>query len=84
MLGINRRIVAKQSGPRLWSGHVAESEIGVSYETIDRLFKLRFEGLDVPAIADKMKQSRAKLDSILAKYEASEHKRRMPEICKLR
>jgi NAD+ synthase len=85
VLGINRRIVAKQSNPRLWPGHVAESEIGMSYETIDMLFKLRFEeGLEVPAIAARMKQSKAKLDSILAKYEASEHKRRMPEICKLR
>ena len=42
------------------------------------------EGLEVPAIAAKIKQSKAKLDSIFAKHEASEHKRRMPEICKLR
>jgi len=84
-LGINRRIVAKRSSPRLWPGHTAESEIGMSYEIIDRLFKLRFEeGLEVPAIAARMKQSQAKLDTILAKYQASEHKRRMPEICKLR
>ena len=85
VLGINRRIVAKRSSPRLWPGHIAESEIGMSYETIDRLFKLRFEeGLEVPAIATKMKQSPAKLEAILAKYEVSEHKRQMPEICKLR
>jgi len=85
VLGINRRIVAKQSSPRLWPGHIAESEIGMSYETIDRLFKLRFEeGMDVADIASKMKQSPAKLDAILAKYQASEHKRQMPEICKLR
>ena len=85
VLGINRRIIAKQSSPRLWPGHIAEAEIGMSYETIDRLFKLRFEeGLDVPAIAAKMKLSQAKLGAILAKYEASEHKRQMPEICKLR
>ncbi len=84
-LGINRRIIAKQSSPRLWPGHIAEAEIGMSYETIDRLFKLRFEeGLEVPAIAAKLKLSQAKLDAILAKYEASEHKRKMPEICKLR
>jgi NAD+ synthase len=84
-LGINRRIVAKRSSPRLWPGHVAESEIGMSYELVDRLFKLRFEeGLEVPAIAARMKQSQAKLDAILAKYQASEHKRQMPEICKLR
>jgi NAD+ synthase len=85
VLGINRRIVAKRSSPRLWLGHIAESEIGMSYEAIDRLFKLRFEeGLEAPAIAARMKQNQAKLDPILAKYQASEHKRQMPEICKLR
>jgi NAD+ synthase len=85
VLGINRRIVAKRSSPRLWPGHIAESEIGMSYEAIDRLFKLRFEeGLEVPAIAAKMKLNQAKLNAILAKYQASEHKRQMPEICKLR
>jgi len=84
-LGINRHIVAKRSSPRLWPGHLAESEIGMSYEAIDRLFKLRFEeGLEVPAIATKMKLNRAKVELILAKYQASEHKRQMPEICKLR
>ncbi len=85
ILGINRRIVAKRSSPRLWPGHLAESEIGMSYETIDRLFKLKFdEGLGIPAIAAKMKQSPAKLEAVLSRYEASEHKRRMPDICKLR
>lgn len=84
-LGINRRIVAKRSSPRLWPGQLAESEIGMSYEAIDRLFKLRLEeGLEVPAIASKMKLNRAKVELILGKYRASEHKRQMPEICKLR
>jgi NAD+ synthase len=84
-LGINRRIVAKRSSPRLWPGHIAESEIGMSYETVDRLFKLKFEeGLGVDAITAKMKLNQAKLNAILAKYQASEHKRQMPEICKLR
>jgi NAD+ synthase len=85
VLGINRRIVAKRSSPRLWPGHMAESEIGMSYETIDRLLKLRFEeGLEAPAIAAKMKLNLAKVELILAKFQASEHKRQMPEICKLR
>jgi NAD+ synthase len=84
-LGINRRIVAKRSSPRLWPGHIAESEIGMSYETVDRIFKLRLdEGLEVPAIATKMRINQAKVELILAKYQASEHKRQMPEICKLR
>jgi NAD+ synthase len=85
VLGISRRIVAKRSSPRLWPGHLAESEIGMSYETVDKLFKLRFdEALDVPEIAAKMKLDTAKVELILAKHQASEHKRRMPEICKLR
>jgi NAD+ synthase len=85
VLGINRRIVAKRSSPRLWPGHIAESEIGMSYETLDRLLKLRFdEGLEVPAIAARLKQSQAKLEAILARSQASDHKRRLPEICKLR
>jgi NAD+ synthase len=84
-LGINRRIVAKRSSPRLWPGHIAESEIGMSYETIDRLFKLRFEeGLELPAIASKMKLDQANVNAILDKYQASQHKRQTPEICKLR
>ncbi|MDA4136450.1 MAG: NAD+ synthase [Thaumarchaeota archaeon] len=84
-LGINRRIVAKRSSPRLWPGHMAESEIGMSYEAVDRLFKLRLEeGLEVPEVAARMKLDRAKVELILAKYQASEHKRQMPEICKLR
>jgi NAD+ synthase len=85
VLGINRRIVAKRSSPRLWPGQIAESEIGMSYEATDQLFKLRFEeGLEVPAIAARTNQSHAKVDAILAKCQASEHKRLMPDICKLR
>lgn len=85
VLGINRRVIAKRSSPRLWPGHIAESEIGMSYEAVDRLFKMRFEeGLEAAAIAANMKLSRAKVDAILAKHQASEHKRKTPEICKLR
>ena len=85
VLGINRRIVAKRSSPRLWPGHIAEAEIGMSYETIDQIFKLRFEeGLEPSAIAARVKMSQAELDTILTKYQLSEHKRQTPEICKLR
>lgn len=85
VLGINRRIVAKRSSPRLWPGHIAEDEIGSSYDTIDRVFRLKIdEGLTTSAVAARVKISRQKLDSILAKYRGSEHKRQMPEICRLR
>lgn len=84
-LGINRRIIAKRSSPRLWPGHIAEDEIGSTYDVVDQVFKLKFdEGLTTSAVATRVKLSRSKLDAILAKYKASEHKRQMPEICKLR
>ncbi len=84
-LGINRRIVAKRSSPRLWPGHIAEDEIGSTYDVVDQVFKLKLEeGLTTSAVATRLKLSRPKLDAILAKYKASEHKRQMPEICKIR
>jgi NAD+ synthase len=85
VLGINRRIIAKRSSPRLWPGHIAEDEIGSTYDIVDQVLKLKFdEGLTNSAVAVRVKISREKLASILAKYKASAHKRQMPEICKLR
>jgi NAD+ synthase len=85
VLGINRRIVAKRSSPRLWPGHIAEAEIGMTYEVIDEIFKLRFdEGLEPAAITARVKVNQAELDNVLTKHKLSEHKRQMPEICKLR
>jgi NAD+ synthase len=84
-LGISRRIVAKKSSPRLWTGQLAEAEIGLSYDVIDQVFTLMFErGLDVKTVASRVKLSRTKVDELLKRYEGSEHKRWMPEICKIR
>jgi NAD+ synthase len=85
VLGINRRIIAKRSSPRLWPGHIAEEEIGSTYEVVDEVFRAKLdEGLTTSAVAARVRLSRPKLDAILSKYKASQHKREMPEICKLR
>lgn len=84
-LGISRRIVAKKSSPRLWTGQLAEAEIGLSYDVIDQVFTLIFDrGLDVKTVASRVRISRERIDELLKKYERSEHKRRMPKICKIR
>ena len=31
-IGVPNNIISKKSSPNLWKGHVAEDEIGVSYE----------------------------------------------------
>ena len=85
VLGINRRIIAKKSSPRLWTGQLAEAEIGLSYDVIDQVFALTFDqGLDVKMVASKLKLNRAKVEGLLKRCEASAHKRKMPEICMLR
>jgi NAD+ synthase len=85
VLGINRRIIAKKSSPRLWSGQLAEAEIGLNYDVIDQVFSLTIDqGLDVRTVATRLKLSRAKVDGLIKRYEASAHKRAMPEICMVR
>ena len=70
-LGISRRIIAKKSSPRLWTGQLAESEIGLSYDIIDQVFTLIFDrGLDVKTVASRVKLSRAKIDYLLKRYES--------------
>jgi NAD+ synthase len=85
VLGINRRIIAKKSSPRLWAGQLAETEIGLDYEVTDQIFKLKFEqGLDVKTISSRMKLSQSKVEGIIHRYDVSAHKRQMPEICMIR
>jgi NAD+ synthase len=85
VLGINRRIIAKKSSPRLWAGQLAETEIGLDYEVTDQIFKLKFEhGLDVKTISSRMKLGQSKVEGIIHRYDVSAHKRQMPEICMIR
>lgn len=84
-LGVNRHIIMKKSSPRLWPGQLAESEIGLPYEVIDQIFKLGMEeGESHSDIAAHLNLTQQTVEDIFSKHRASEHKRRMPEICKLR
>jgi NAD+ synthase len=66
-LGIPENIIRKPSSPALWNGQTAENEIGYSYEHIDSM----------------LKRQTPISETIRARIESSEHKRRMPLICKL-
>ncbi|RLE52976.1 MAG: NAD(+) synthetase, partial [Candidatus Methanomethylicota archaeon] len=39
-LGIPERIIKKPSSPRLWKGHLAEEELGLTYDIIDPILHL--------------------------------------------
>ncbi len=85
MLGVSRRIIAKQSSPRLWAGQTAEAEIGLPYEIIDEILKAYFENkLTVQQIVKKLDIKKTTVEQIIKRCELNEHKRSLPEICLIR
>ena len=85
ILGIKRRIISKRSSPRLWSGQLAETDIGLPYDVVDDVLKLHFDnGADAKTIGSKLKVKRSLVESLLSRYTATSHKRMLPEICHLR
>ncbi|MDG6929422.1 MAG: NAD(+) synthase [Nitrososphaerota archaeon] len=84
-MGVGRRIVAKKSSPRLWRGQKAEEEIGLAYEDVDRVLQMYADQkAGVDEIASALGVGRGRLEALLAKVASGEHKRRPPEVCRLR
>lgn len=85
VLGIKRRIITKRSSPRLWEGQTAEGELGLSYESIDSVFRLYFdEKVAARAVASRLGIQTSAVQSLVSRYHEMSHKREMPPICKIR
>lgn len=83
-LNLPARIFMKPSSPRLLPGQTAEEELGVSYEEIDQILYLHFErGLPLDGVEKETGIDRRKIESIVARVHANEHKRRPPSIAKI-
>ncbi len=84
ILGIGRKIIAKRSSPRLWPGQTAEGELGASYDVIDSVFELHSRRrLSPKGIAASVGIPTSEVKRILARKTQTEHKRAMPEICRV-
>ncbi|MCD6312853.1 MAG: NAD(+) synthase, partial [Thaumarchaeota archaeon] len=84
-LNLPRRIVEKPSSPRLLPGQTAEGEIGATYDEIDQILYLHFErGLSLDEVEKKTGIDRRKIDTVVARVHANEHKRRLPPIARIR
>ena len=80
-LGIPERIARKPSSPRLWKGHLAESELGIPYEEIDLILHALFDlNLSIKETSRETGLSESKILKVLDMYERSQHKREMPPI----
>jgi NAD+ synthase len=81
-LGLPQRIVKKPSSPRLWPGHIAENEIGLSYETLDKILHAIFDlNMKDEEIAYNLNVPLNVIQYVKEKVEKSEHKRKGPIIC---
>jgi NAD+ synthase len=83
---VPQHIIEKQSSARLWKGQTAEGEIGVSYETIDRILdQINFEKIlknsPVPEIIDV---DRKDVRTVIEWIKNNRHKHELPiPRCKL-
>ena len=76
-------ILNKKSSPRLWKGHLAEAELGLSYEVIDPILHLLEKKLTVLQISNMLNQSKDTVLKIRSRLQSSVHKRMMPAIPKV-
>jgi len=77
-LGIPPHIIAKPSGPHLWESHIAETELGMSYEEIDSILYCTIDNsLSVKETSKITEISISEVDKIYNMYRKSEHKRTM-------
>ncbi|MFN3621521.1 MAG: NAD(+) synthase [Nitrososphaerales archaeon] len=83
-LNVPKQIVAKRSSPRLWAGQMAEDELGLSYEDIDRILYSIFDMKMRPEDASNtLSIPLDKINSILSRCRATEHKRLPPPSAKI-
>ncbi len=81
MLGVPEKIAYKPSSPRLWPGHMAEEELGYSYELIDNvLYRYVDQGMTIEEVADELGVDVKVVRDIVSRVHANEHKRLAPLI----
>ena len=77
-LGIPKDLALKPSTPALWPNQLAESELGIKYETLD-LILVGIERFIAPQeVAEQLGIEKSLVDNVKSRWLANEHKRRMP------
>jgi NAD+ synthase len=77
-LEIPKEIALKPSTPALWPNQLAESELGIKYETLDLILYGLERFMTTQEIAIQLKIDNTVVDNVKSRWLANEHKRRMP------
>ncbi len=84
ILGISRRITSKRSSPRLWPGQTAEAELGMEYDAIDRVLRLHVDQKkSARETAAQLGMKAEEVGVVISRLRRTEHKRQMPEVCRV-
>ncbi|MCE4615332.1 MAG: NAD+ synthase [Desulfurococcales archaeon] len=79
VLSVPKRIAYKPSSPRLVPGHLAERELGITYDIVDAILHLYFDRhLSKEETCSIEGIECSHFDKVLERYEATRHKRSMP------
>jgi NAD+ synthase len=76
-LGIPKELALKPSTPALWPNQMAESELGVKYETLDLILYGLERFMNVQEISDQLSIDNLIVEKVKNRWLANEHKRRM-------
>lgn len=78
-LGLPEKLAMKPSSPRMWPGHTAEGELGVSYNDIDLiLYSIHDLNLSPEQTSEVTGLSREVVEKVLRLEKSSLHKRNPP------
>ena len=76
LLNVPDSIIAKKSSPNLWKDHIAEEELGSSYEVIDSVLYCIFDKkFSIDETVTKTGIDKNSVDKIYQLYKKSQHKR---------
>ena len=79
-LNVPETITSKKPSPELMEGKTADSELGATYDVLDKILKLHFEEkLNADAIAKKGFDKEL-VENVFERIKVNEHKRNMPPI----
>ena len=82
-IGIPKELALKPSTPALWPNQLAESELGIKYETLDLILYGLERFLTTEDITAQLGLEQTLVENVKARWLANEHKRRMPITSKM-
>ena len=77
-MGIPKKLALKPSTPGLWPRQLAETELGIKYETLDLILYGLERFMSSTDIADQLGVKTTLVEKVKSRWLSNEHKRRLP------